>query len=453
MVLYDGWNAPVTFTFSNAAAAVTDIDITGAVTAAAMRDRIVDAITATALVQDLEFVATTSGAAQVTITTYRYGTRGNQTQTETVTNVGFVLANTTGGLDGWVLTDSTYASFGINDVGKVLLTVDAANVNNNGVWMILRCISANAVELDFYADPNNGEAFVSASGLTWYMWEATSVPQTNGDIGRLDSQHSTGWAIEIERHATVANAMFRVAVDGDWAGSKILGQKGLGFLSAGDPDGGIISAEVETSGLYLNLWTSEIADASVNNSIPNGLIITNLTTVEAGKLDIEKVCLLGVATISPIAKDMVRFGTDVLGRGQLWNEVIGEVVVTALVEPSYYNSADGFTDLINREGNSRLATRTASGLLPWDVAPSEVFSSSSEVFSSSLVIQDYDNASPTGLYEIVGWTQGHLVSRRFEHFDDAAPDATDPRRRNILLTQTNPGDKIHPWGGFVFGWP
>jgi hypothetical protein len=193
-----------------------------------MRDRIIAAINGIAT---LEIEATNGGAATVDLEHYRYGTRGNTTSSETVADVSFVLTNMTGGLDGWVLTDSVYGAFTTGNVGATVCVVDPTSAVNNGVYRVRRFISSTKIELDFAADLDNGEAFVAASGLTWYIWgTAYDIPATNGDLCRLASPHSSGWAIEFSRinwGGQESDSGVRIATDGNWGGSRILGTKHL----------------------------------------------------------------------------------------------------------------------------------------------------------------------------------------------------------------------------------
>lgn len=458
MTLDDGWNAPVVFTFSNAPAADTDINIAGAVSANVMRDRIIAAIN-DVISSPLEMEAVDGGAATVNLTNYRYGTRGNTSQSETVANVGFVLTNMTTGLDGWVLTDSVYGSFSQAMVGRVVCVVDPANEVNNGVYRVIRLVSANAVELDFRGDPNNGEAFTAVSGLTWYMWaDDYQLPQTSGDLGRLDSPHSSGWAIEFRKYGSmVANAEVEifVAVDGNWGGSRIIGGKEIGFSTSNIRDGGYLCMEVDTDGDYLNMWSTVVSgETTIEIDLPSGIIICDIDPIEPDRADYERIALFGPTNNNPLVARFTRLmHTDYLGGGQLWNELTQTNDIVYLVEPSYRQSLDGFTGEQTtpaswKEVNSRLAARTATKLLPWDVGKQEVF-------GGSLIIQDKNNVSPNGSYEFVGWAKGHLTSHRLEYTGGPQQGSTyNPFRVNIQCSKDGSvKNRIHPFGGFVFGWP
>jgi hypothetical protein len=461
MTLDDGWNVPTVFTFSNAPSADTDIDITGSVSADVMRDRIIAAING---ISTLEIEATDGGAATVDLENYRYGTRGNATQSETVANVSFVLTNTTGGLDGWVLTDSGFGSFTQAMLGSVVCVVDPTNAVNNGVYRIIRYINANSVELDFRADPNNGEAFTAASGLTWYLWADTyELPQSTNDYGRLDSPHSSGWAIEFKMPWTVASTAeirISIAVDGNWGGSRILGVKQIGLSSGNTVDGGQLCMEVDTDGDYLNMWmnmiTGEAEDATCQ---PSGVSVWNITTIEPDREDYEKVVLFGPSSNNPQSVTFTRLDSqNYMGGGRIWDEPTQTDRECWLVEPSYRQSADGYSgtatstyvggsSLINqREPNNRLRAR--AGRYPWDLGKVEVW-------DGSLVIVDPDNLSATGSYEIVGWTNGHLFSRRLEYYGSPQQGGTfNPLKVNIQCNKDGGSkNRIHPLGGFIFTWP
>jgi hypothetical protein len=456
MTLDDGWNPPTTFTFSNAPSALTDIDITGAVSADVMRDRIIAAINGIAT---LEIEATNGGAATVDLEHYRYGTRGNTTSSETVADVSFVLTNMTGGLDGWVLTDSVYGAFTTGNVGATVCVVDPTSAVNNGVYRVRRFISSTKIELDFAADLDNGEAFVAASGLTWYIWgTAYDIPATNGDLCRLASPHSSGWAIEFSRinwGGQESDSGVRIATDGNWGGSRILGTKHLATQYATSHIKVTLCVEVDLDGDYLNMWYTWNSGAPGTGNIESilaGVLVSTLETIEPDRATYEKTALFGMSTYLVVDRtQFARFNDSyfdrVLGCGFIIDEASGVPVqrYCFLVDPSYLGSTDGFVSWTNREANSRLASRTASQLLPWDVPKNDVW-------EGSLVIQDFNDESNVGSYEFIGWAKGHQVSRRLDYIPNESTYTT--RRNNIQCSQDG-GDRnrIYTAAGFIFTWP
>ena len=449
----DGWNTPTTFTYTATPTLDTDINITGAVADTVMRDRL---ITAIHLVRDnagtLEVDASIGASVSADITNHRYGTRGNVSSwTKDVVDAGYIITQPTGGLDGWVLTDAG-ATFTNLAAGNFVCVVDATNAVNNGVFRIIQVISATQVELDFRADDNNGEAFTAASGLTWFGWGAGfEIPATDGDWFRLNSPHATTWGIEMTRSAwsTTVEMDIRVAVDGDWTGSKMLSGKETGFDdSVGST---VLCMEVDTGGEYLNYWANSVPGTQANlaGNTANGFIVCDVTAIEPDRLPIERIALFGPEAVTFWQQTwMKRFNTTIastntsdIGSGRVWDDGVQVQRRCYFVGVSHNFSTDGFNGDYLKEANHRLANRTA-GEPPWDVPRNEVF-------DGSLIIQDPDHTSTVFGFEFVGWAKGHLTARWLDKWS-----TNSNNRYNVQCSQGGgSGNKIYVFDGFVFGWP
>lgn len=459
MTLDDGYNIPTTFTFSSAPAAITDIDITGVVSADVMRDRIIDAInTVRSVSGTLWLDATVGGAATVTVTNWRYATRGNVTSwTEDVVDAGFVLTQPTGGLDGWVMTEGTTTPFTIGtDEGKFVVVVDPTNDVNNGVYIIKQVLSTSEVLLDFKADIDNGEAFTAvAGGLTWYMFAPNyNIPNTDGSYFRLQSPHTTNWAIELAREDTFYNEKWkiRVCVDGNWGASipKIL--QTVQMDQNMSPARTYNCCEVDTEGVYLNFWMTGISSATNNPSSDRsiiGFIIDNLTPIEPERSAIELVVLHGGDAPSASKQGINRYdASNEVGHGRMWSELTQSQYDCYMVDNSYDTASQGFQTGIPPNTTSEVNHRLALGNDKWTIGKNEVQ-------RGSLVLKDPNYvAAAQNEFEHLGWMNGHLTGRNMGNhtFDGAISGATRPWRHNIQMNQGGDKNKMCN-NSFIFSWP
>ncbi len=152
-VLNDGINAAVTFEFDNNASVVPTatlraVAFTAGDSADTVRDTIIAAVTAA---PTLAISAVSGGAATVSLTNDNVGYFGNKTITETVANVGFVVAGMSGG------TGSA---------------------------------SANSVEVKFYSIAP-GAPISTANAYTWEAGQPTTVDLYYGYRERLDNLSDT----------------------------------------------------------------------------------------------------------------------------------------------------------------------------------------------------------------------------------------------------------------------
>jgi hypothetical protein len=452
LTLDDGYNVPTEFTFSTSPSADTDIDITGAVSADVMRDRIIAAVNLIAADEGALWLdATSGGAATVTLTHWRYHDRGNVTSwTETVTNSGFVLTQPTGGLNGWVLEEKTTTPFVINqDEEKFVLIVDPTNDVNNGWYMIRRVISTSKVELDFKAAGDNGEAFTAvASGLTWYMTANDfEIPSTNGDLFRLDSPSAQGWSIEIARAETFFDETLstRVAVNGNWGGGKIIGP--TEFETSVEGHRAFLCMELDTDGTYMNIWmTSEWHDRSLQRQ--TAIMIDEISKIDPEFTADESVIIVGPGTAAAGYTPFNRNNTvNEMGHIYMWNEELNEQIDAWMVDLSVANNYQGITGSSGAsypEGNRRLNRANYSWEGPLN-----------EVFDGTLIIKDpATDTYPQNHFELVGWTNGHLVVKNFSlRGPDAATDLDyKPLRKNVQINFGGDKNKIAS-GPYMFNWP
>jgi len=105
--LNDGLNPPRVFEYDKTGAwtpANVRVNIATAVTVQDVRDATLLAINTAS---SLDMSSTVLTVSQLSLRNYHYGTTGNQTQSDTVADLGFILTNMTGGVDGIPVGTST----------------------------------------------------------------------------------------------------------------------------------------------------------------------------------------------------------------------------------------------------------------------------------------------------------------------------------------------------------
>lgn len=449
LVLDDGFHAPITFTFSSSPSADTDIDITGAVTADVMKDRIIAAVN---LVRDARLLwidATDGGTDTVTLTNFRYSDRGNGSLwSDTVSDGGFVITQPSGGLDGWVMTDSTASVFVQGtDEGKWCVVVDPTNPVNNGVYRVLRVLSADAVELDFQANKDNGEAFVATgSTLSWYMFKNDyDMPSTAGNYFQLESP--AGWAVRFYQNNYYWD--IRVAVDGSWSNGREIGNSRFDWYASLSNGRGQVNLEVDSSGKYINLWCT----SPQSNYQPEGLVnqcatfIDTIDPIEPETEAWECVVIFGSVGTNPNGSAQLRrfaSATNGIALGRAWDERNFVQYEVSMVDQSYSNSAEGHREPIYQawltEPNRRLAPRS------YELGKTELW-------EGAWVLKDRYNTSWDGKYEWLGRMTGHLTSRSMERWTNRDNYANYPYVPDIQCSMSGVKDKLHISAGFVVNWP
>jgi len=140
---------------------------------------------------------------------------------------GVEYVGTDGRFDGtdWVLTADSSTPFSPTDVTKLILINAPDSSVTCGVYTIKEYISSSQVKIDYRADPTSEfpPSNLGGTAITYKVWAYNyQSPASNGDYWRLESPDASNWAIEW-RYYNADEAWIRVAVDGSWAGSKILG--------------------------------------------------------------------------------------------------------------------------------------------------------------------------------------------------------------------------------------
>lgn len=216
------------------------------------------------------------------------------------------------------------------DVGKYIVIKDDTNFATGGVYKIIRLVSAGTVEIDFRSGYQEYPS--AAADLSWWLLASSYQLPTVGDYIRLQSRHSTGWAIEIcFRDWPYFGLSFRLAPSGDWVNGPILGtvsdpnRASFGFHNWGG--GGSGRQMFWLIGDYTNcesLWIVQSVYDRGSWGEGNRLIMLSfsmLDPVEPGLPAVDLVVMKGAVIESAPSSDPdvgTRIYDSSLGRGVSW---------------------------------------------------------------------------------------------------------------------------------------
>jgi hypothetical protein len=473
--LDDGYHSPLTFTFKTTPVAATDIDRSGSPSAATMSARITAAINGQGDLDNLWINAVDAGGS-VNLTNWRYNDLGNTTTTDDFTPLGaWAFSNMTGGVNGWKLT-VTGSPFSSADEHKWVLIADSTNPRNNGIYEVDKVFDANNIQLDFRGNQEAGDGFTTASGLTWHIWASDyQVPTgVNGPGGvpyeewwRAASPHSTGWAFEFSWSGDTLSPRYgvRVAVDGNWSGSKILGTGGR--VAWGGADVWMLDVSV---GCELNLSVFVDTDGDWLYFVGTRWLQNSAVSVQS---------CFGVSTLDPIEPEAVagdelvglfctdsgignqgqdygslRTNTGQFSTGKFWDERSQAVISNCFIaEISWRNSNEGWSG--RDPMTSPIGWLAPSGLEPnarlvsdltWQIGKTQRY-------EGLLVLKDRNNVEPIGQYEWLGWMKGMQTIRNAADYNDSSPPGLEVRRMLPMSTDGVTKDWIVIWDGMILPWP
>jgi len=346
------------------------------------------------------------------------------------------------------LTDAA-GLFVASDDGRLIAISGMTNPRNNGVFLVTY-ISATQVK---YVNPTGGaetadfswsissrisgiykiSTYVDAttvtidlrSGATEYptqrvspdddiVWhvlaEDYQLPNRDTQWFRLTTPHAYGWAVEIQRNtgSTYVGATARVAVDGSFAGSKIIGPV---YFGANSTDEVWFYASISPEKIIFPFH-------NVTDSNWGGFIVSHLEALESSeKANESKIALMGDAN-----SDYNQWGNnwtfgwsiDDVNGGYTWN--YGQSMRCSACDLSYRNS----TESLRRQSGRGMNKRTGK----YDLV-------------RALFIQDRNNDS--GYYERLGALLGFYVS----------PAIAEKTAIDNVWTK----NKFHITSGLVMDWP
>lgn len=388
--------------------------------------------------------------------------------------------------------DSTAGAFLAGHVGYWIL-IDGANA---GWYKITGYVDANTVTIDYRSGAT--EYPPSDSGITWHLLQdGYFIPTRSGAYAQLTTPHANGWAIEFKyTNFAFHQVSIRVATDGNWAGSKILGPV---YFGCADSKTNWFYLAAEDDGSALHVMTHQATDNRYN-----GAFVCNITPYDTGHTSDEKVSLWGNSGSSITDADNGNlnhnYDSKRVGNGYWWKEWAQAVRSVYMVASTYAGYANGLEKWSSREKNRRLSgsgsgtgdsfSKTGSTITLTDAGAAWVVSDvgktikisgattsgnnglfvitsrisgtqityenasgATEAFAGTWAIADFqdvlvgttvvrDENNTTAEYELVGRLQGHYGVRASignkTAFSDSAPHALD---------------KFHMADGFAFDWP
>lgn len=260
-------------------------------------------------------------------------------------------------------------AFAATDVGKWLIVRDTANPENAGCYRITKYVNANTIEVDFATLASENPT--ASTGLNWWIWGdgyQVPYPDTNYEVQyvRLQSPHSTGWAIELESYSAYNQAWpgglgCRVSLDGSWsAGGKILREDYDGEptykypqmqddISNGGSSGRFL-IDADTGGEWLRFFLA-FGDEDLNNHKHHvkAFGVNRITPTDTGKSDEELTVLFGPAkNISDKNQFLIAVGSVTTqdfyaGRVLYWSDRLGKQVRGCMVSPSFGGQQYAYT--------------------------------------------------------------------------------------------------------------
>jgi hypothetical protein len=283
--------------------------------------------------------------------------------------------------------DTTASSFVVGDDGKWLLLVDATNPRNSGIYKATY-VSASTMTLDFRSGAAEYPTQNLGDNLSWWLLsDSYQVPTRRDAWFRLQTPHVDGWEIEV---SLVGDASFRdglkvrLATDGSWGGSKIVGPVYAGVDSTDAP---WFYCAANTEGEFVNLFFHNPTGDQYG-----GFIAANLDLFDADRVAAESVALMGNSDSNSAywsnqnTYEKTPSATNV-SQGTIWSDRPPDTVQTCrMMEMSWRNSNEGFTQWASAEDNARI--------------------SATQFLEGQPVIVDPNNAEPIGEYELVGSLKG-----------------------------------------------
>lgn len=211
------------------------------------------------------------------------GTDFTSTEKQSTGAVGSVTGSS------WVLTDSS-APFESTDGGKLIVIKDTQHPENCGVYPILQFLTSSTIVVDWLGE--NTEYPTSSSTISWWILSTSyEAPTTVNDYIRLQSPHSSGWAIELKCGNTYydGGARINIAVDGDWSGPRIIGTASVTLNYASPKTYSYGYAAASDDGKCLIAFRQWMAP----QTILIGTLISTVEPIESGHADYE---LIGMAS-------------------------------------------------------------------------------------------------------------------------------------------------------------
>jgi hypothetical protein len=331
--------------------------------------------------------------------------------------------------------------FDSSDVGKYLIVRDNTNPVNAGIYKINWYSDTNNITIDYKA--GYGEFPVASTSLTWRICGSTyQVPSTASDYVRLQSRHTTGWAIELSLTTSLWMRV-RVATAGEWVVKTIGNFTGLDqaqdTIGLRKQSGGLYVsyyAEGDYDGEWLHMWMQYRGDTSLDDTGgPIQLVsIERVTPIEAGVTDPELLVLYGPSLrVTNVNDGGGRWYSSDYAHGQAWIDNIQSEGNGFMFDYSSSLSSTAFTRWNNREVNWRRDGRL-------------------EAFHGTPFILDENNAY--GYYRLLGYMKGHwtVPFMAMSYSKDLDYVAYRKIHRMVTMNMSGTRDKLLILDGIVVPW-
>jgi hypothetical protein len=373
-------------------------------------------------VMDFTFQSENCGADRSYVSTEKNGTGGSFSGTS------------------YVFTDVA-GTFAFSDVGKFLIVKDNTNPRNAGIYKINQFMGTTQISIDFRAGYQ--EYPLASSGLSWWICGPTYQIPAIGEYVRLQSRHSTGWALEWAQGDWAYYAQcIRVAVTGDWAG-KIIGMFSGSITGDSRYYNGLATAygrqvffaEGDYDGEWLHLWELYVDGGWTDSSSLHLLSVERFTPIEAGHSSDELLVLRGGESMAPDYFDAGdRTYNGQYARGRSWSDKLAAEITGYCFDHSLAGYGDAFARWPNREPNWRRDGKM-------------------EVFYGTPYITDENNSN--GMYQILGYLGGHWTMPLMPSAQEANLDHLVSNRcihRMVPMNMDGYGDKLLLVDGIIIPW-
>jgi hypothetical protein len=305
-----------------------------------------------------------------------------------------------------------------------ILIRDLANPENSG-WYAATYVDANNVTLDFRSGAAEYPTQNLGANLSWWFaGDSYEVPQRRDAWFRIQTPHATGWEIEVKMVDAGAFQAFqvRLAIDANWSGSKVLG---IAYMGVDDGETTWFYCAANSEGEFINFFFH-----NATADLYGGFIAADIDLFDVDRTADESVALMGCASSSSTswaAGSTYEKVTDntCVSWGWLWTNRPPDTIQNCqMMELSWNNSDDGFSQWASAEANARI--------------------SSVQFLEGQPIIVDEDNVQPIGEYEIVGSLKGVFGAHHVTGGDKTA--YTDPEGVGTL-------NRFHVFDGLGIEWP
>lgn len=251
-------------------------------------------------------------------------------------------------------TDAVYAGFDASDAGRWI--VIAGSSRNAGVYQIASYVSPTEVVINYRSAAT--EYPEADTGMRWSIFPATGVGGVavrSGSYARLRTPHASAWEVELAYdNMSYARVSVRVATDGNWAGTKIIGPV---YYGSADSKSCYSYCAGESDGSAIHMMLHQSTDNK-----HNGAFVCHITPCEPGHDTVEKIALMGnigtAVTDGDNGNLSHNYDSKRVGHGYVWKSWADAQRDVYMTQFSYAGGSNGLEKWVSREKNRR---RSGSG--------------------------------------------------------------------------------------------